>query len=144
MAPNARQRRRYSRTGDIWRPSQTITAGAPSATSYTQVLPGIAWGALYTPNIDQVSDFGPFKAFTDLVLDGICIEASQVILDNDVLVDTTYLLDGSRSRFYGQGLRLRGEPQLAETTIRGRNPNAQNFKAMSIDHLPTAIALAYA
>ncbi len=142
---NARQKRRYTRTGDVWRPSQTITDGEPSATAYTLISTAVPWGAIYTPNIDQPSDFGTFKAFSDLVLDGICLHSAEDILDNDVLIDTTILPDtGARSKVYGQGMRLRGEPQLIEKTIRGRDTSKQNFKAMSIDHLPTQIAAYYA
>lgn len=140
---NPRQQRRYTRTGDIWRPSVAITDGEPQNTVYTLVSSRVPWGAIYTPNIDQPSDFGTFKTFSDLVLDGICLHSAVDIEDNDVLVDTTLLTDGSRSKVYGSGARLRGESQLIEKTITGRDTSKQNFKAMSIDKLPPAIASAY-
>lgn len=136
---NARQRRRYSRTVDIWRPTASPTA----ATTYSRIGVNVPYGSLYTPNIDTPSNVGSFKAFSDLVLDGICLEASVTIADNDCLVDTTYLLDGSKSKLWGTGARLAGQPQLIETTIRGRDTNKQNFKAMSVDHLPPTVSANY-
>jgi hypothetical protein len=134
----ARQQRAYKSLIDIWRPSQTVTSGAAGATTYTKLYASVPCLLQQTPNIDQPSDFGEFKEFTVLVLDTIYLAADIAIRDNDVVINKSLTADGSQSRLYNTGERVRGEPTYNES-YGGRLANEQSVKCMSIDHLPTGI-----
>ena len=133
-----RQRIAYRSLIDIWRPSQTISSGAPGATIYTKVYASVPCLLQQTPNIDQPSDFGEFKEFTVLVLDTIYMAADITIRDNDVIVHKSLTASGSQSRMYNTMSRVRGEPTYNES-FGGRLANEQSVKCMSIDHAPTGI-----
>ena len=137
----ARQEIGYNHTLDVWRPSQTITTGVPSDTTYTRVQTGVPWLAQYTPNIDTVTDVGHFKAFTMLVLDKAHVPADANILNNDLCVVTTIKLDGTRSALYGTQNKMRGDCSYVES-VGNREPNKKMLEAMSIDKANATI-LAY-
>jgi len=132
-----RQRLGYNHTLDVWRPTVTATA----ATTYGLQQTAVPWMPEYTPNINSVSDFGPFKEFTMLVLDKAHVPADADITLNDICVVTT-ITNGKRDPLYGTQNRMNGEPSYV-TSVGRRRANKKMLEAMSLDQANATILAAY-